>query len=461
MGASEEHGSCRIVDGEYVFEVMDFSQPTAESSAPLPEDFLRLVNPEAVGVWATTLDLEAVAGMGHAFIAELLGLPVEAVATELEYSVGTSLEEFLAPLKEGVTFYMLPISGATIPRFHAVVPLEDSAAYAESWTQLAEFLKAQGAEFVVVTDRPYRKTPVFSLKQVSEESPATDASGPLAGVAAMGIGVGTGLSFTVAILPDRALFGTSSSYVKREVRRILKEEGAEVVLHPLVENGLPCPAGVNYFGHLDWPEVVGSIYDTVTAFLPLIAGGADLPFDIDSLPATETITQYLSVTDIWSRAGESGTYTLKHSPIGFETGVSLAGALVFGVWSIQKTVSPGEDPAAVGGGESDPSTPVVEEPGAVPDLAAKKETRFTLQEVKLGLVIYKSENAGFPGALSDLLAPTVTYPRGFLNSDTLPADGWGNELQYAVAAGGAGYRLWSAGPDGVNNGGDGDDVPSS
>ena len=81
--------------------------------------------------------------------------------------------------------------------------------------------------------------------------------------------------------------------------------------------------------------------------------------------------------------------------------------------------------------------------------------------MKLGLVIYKSENAGFPGALSDLLAPTVTYPRGFLNSDTLPADGWGNELQYAAAPGGAGYRLWSAGPDGVNNGGDGDDVPSS
>ena len=456
MGASEKHGSCRIVDGEYVFEVMDFGRPAADNTAPLSEGFLSLVNSEAVGVWATTMDVEAVARTGHELIAELIDIPVDTIAMELEYSVGVSLEDLLAPLGEGIAFYMLPISGATIPRFHAVVQLEDSAAYEAAWTKLAEFLKTQGTEFVKVEDRPYRKTPVFSLKPLGDLGTPTDPTGPIAGLGSMGV---LSPAFTVAILPDRAVFGISSSYVKREVRRLLRAGDEEVALHPLAENGAPCPAGVNYFGHLDWPEVVGGIYDTVTAFLPLIADATAMPFDIDALPETETITQYFSVTTVWSRAGETGTYTLKRSPVGFETGFLLAGVLTVGVFSIQGGLFGGEEGTPVARAEPTPPLPVAETPDTNADNEARQKTRLTLQEVKLGLVIYKSEKGGFPSALESLLVPTQIYPRGFLNSDSLPSDGWGNSLQYVTQTEGAGYRLWSSGPDGVNNGGDGDDVP--
>jgi len=457
MGASEKHGSCRIVDGEYVFETMDMGQTATESTAPLSDDFLSLVNPEAVGVWATTLDTEAVTRTGHELIAELIDIPAETIAIELEYAVGASLEELLAPLGEGVAFYMLPISGATIPRFHAITKLEDSAAYEAAWTKLAEFLKTQGAEFVEVQDRPYRKIPVFSLKQTGSLGTPTDPTGPIAALGSMGV---MSPAFTVAILPDRAVFGISPSYVKREVRRLLKADDEEGTLHPLAENGAPCPAGVNYFGHLDWPAVVGGIYDTVTAFLPLIADATAMPVDIDALPETETITQYFSATNVWSRAGESGTYTLKRAPVGFETGIALAGVLTAGVFSIQSSFLGGDEGASVGA-EPTPSSPAVEDPSAGAEIAVRQETQLTLQQVKLGLVIYKSEKGGFPGALTDLLTPTQTYPRGFLRSNSLPLDGWGNPFQYATQTEGAGYRLWSPGPDGVNNDGAGDDVLSS
>ena len=41
------------------------------------------------------------------------------------------------------------------------------------------------------------------------------------------------------------------------------------------------------------------------------------------------------------------------------------------------------------------------------------------------------------------------------------ARGGGNRLRYVTQTEDAGYRLWSPGPDGVNNDGDGDDVLSS
>ena len=187
-------------------------------------------------------------------------------------------------------------------------------------------------------------------------------------------------------------------------------------------------------------------------------------YQVESPPETETITQYFSPTNVWSRPGDSGTYTLKRSPIGFETGAGLVGLVSAAVLGIQ------------GGGFGDregssgpiwvttPTLPTPEEAEAVPappaDLEQQADTRARLQEVKLGLVIYKSDKGNFPPALAELLAPTASYPRGFLNSDALPTDGWGNALHYATEAGGTSYRLWSAGPDGISNGGDGDDVPA-
>ena len=189
-----------------------------------------------------------------------------------------------------------------------------------------------------------------------------------------------------------------------------------------------------------------------------------MPFDVENLPETATITQHFSPTFVWSRPGESGTYTLKRSPVGFETGAGLAGLVTAAVFSLQ---GGGFD----GGGRSSRSfeelaeeaTPVVEveeEPAPPADLEQQADTRASLQQVKLGLVIYKSDKGSFPENLEELLAPTPTYPKGFLNTDSLPGDGWGNALHYAVEEGSGGYRLWSGGPDGANNGGEGDDVPA-
>ena len=465
MGASEGHGACRIVGGEYVIEGIDFRRPRVEGGKQLPADFLNLVNAEAVGVWATTFDAKELSEMVLETAATQTGLPTSTIEAEFEYSVGVSMEDLVAPLSDNAAFYMLPINGLTLPRIHCVVKLNDAAAYTEAWTKLSEFLKVQGGQYVEVEDRPYRKVPIFSLKSASTESAPSfgGGEGPLSGIASMGL---TNPALTVAILSDRAVFGLSSSYVKREVRRLLKEE--ESTPHPLAESGA-CPEGAEYFGHLDWPSVLGGIYDTAMAFLPLIADGGALPIDIDALPETEAITQHFSSARVWSKAEELGTYTIKRTPIGFD--LVLQGGLLAAPFFTQEgqaerafegdfEVEPGEAPT-VAEGEEEWVEIEKEESAEGPALEeALRRTRLALQEVKLGLVIYKSEGVGFPRTLEELLAPTQAYPKGFLNTDALPVDGWEGALIYVHNPEDGSYRLWSAGPDGINNEGAGDDLSS-
>ena len=276
----------------------------------------------------------------------------------------------------------------------------------------------------------------------------------LSGIASMGL---TNPAFTVAILPDRALFGLSSSYVKREVRRLLKEE--EAVAHPLAAGARPCPGGVDYFGHLDWPAVLGGIYDTAMAFLPLLGDSGALPFDVDALPETATITQYFSPAKVWSKPGEAGTYSVKRSSIGFE--IAVQGGLLAAPFAMPGAAGFGES-----GGESRGFSPREREevPKDVeeeedPNVEAQAETSSTLKEVKLALVIFKAENSALPETLEELSVPTASYPKGFL--EALPFDGWGRAFFYSSDKEAGSYRLWSAGADGVNNGGRGDDVVSS
>mgnify|MGYP002633133738 CR=1 FL=1 len=94
-----------------------------------------------------------------------------------------------------------------------------------------------------------------------------------------------------------------------------------------------------------------------------------------------------------------------------------------------------------------------------PNLEAKAETSSTLKEVKLALVMFKAENSALPETLEELAVPTANYPRAFI--EVLPFDGWGRAFFYSADKETGSYRLWSAGPDGVNNGGKGDDVVSS
>jgi hypothetical protein len=84
-----------------------------------------------------------------------------------------------------------------------------------------------------------------------------------------------------------------------------------------------------------------------------------------------------------------------------------------------------------------------------------------LREIKIAIVLFKSEHGRYPKELSELLKPTETFPEGFLEGGAVTPDGWGTAFHYSLSDDGTSFRIWSSGPDRVNQGGDGDDVDLS
>ena len=74
------------------------------------------------------------------------------------------------------------------------------------------------------------------------------------------------------------------------------------------------------------------------------------------------------------------------------------------------------------------------------------------------IAIYKLELGTYPESLSALLEPTPSFPNGFIGQATLPNDAWGRPFTYERSEDGTAYRMWSVGPNGVDEHGHGDDV---
>ena len=111
------------------------------------------------------------------------------------------------------------------------------------------------------------------------------------------------------------------------------------------------------------------------------------------------------------------------------------------------------------GESSEGSGPVaVAEPPEPAQAAQREATQASLRALRGGIGVYRAVNGGLPGALAELVATSESWPNGFLSSTSLPLDGWGSPFHFELAESGDAYRLWSAGPDGVDQGGEGDDV---
>jgi hypothetical protein len=90
--------------------------------------------------------------------------------------------------------------------------------------------------------------------------------------------------------------------------------------------------------------------------------------------------------------------------------------------------------------------------------AAIARTELTLVEVATRLEVFRIETGRYPRELAEMLAPTDNFPRGYLERDSVPLDGWERGLVYLPSTDGTSYSLWSLGEDGADQRGGGDDV---
>ncbi len=447
-GVIQERGRVRLIEGRFITETFsrELNGPDAKrfrGGGPVGPESLAMVPAEAVGVWATHLDKEGIHEFVLRSLAELTGSEPGDVMVTLEEEYGFRPDrDLIQPLGGRMVFYTMPFTGIGVPKMYVALELEDQEAFARGMEGLGNYLVDLGSGAIEFRSKPYRKQPFMSF------APGQDLEEATSGMKAQGVAAFVPfLSFSVAagVLEDRAILSLSSMYTKREMKRLLKEE-SEAYSFPT--DGVDLPEDALGLGRTDWGAILGGVYDSVLGFLPLIEQGLgeELPFSIEDLPSSALFSTYFLPTLSWDRRVEGGVYELSESSFGpevpalFTVGVSLA---LFG----SATTVQREDERLVVAEETEPHQG---------DFAASTER--SMKELKVVLVVYKSDVGRFPQGLEDLLEPTQNFPNGFLEGGRLPTDGWGQGFHYSTDERGAGYRLWSSGANGTDEAGEGDDV---
>jgi type II secretion system protein G len=87
-------------------------------------------------------------------------------------------------------------------------------------------------------------------------------------------------------------------------------------------------------------------------------------------------------------------------------------------------------------------------------------TRTNLEMVGRSLIQFKEETGHYPTVAQGLEALTDEHRRGSNLLRALPKDSWGKPFVYRVSveSNGESFLLYSVGPNGVDDGGSGDDI---
>jgi hypothetical protein len=175
----------------------------------------------------------------------------------------------------------------------------------------------------------------------------------------------------------------------------------------------------------------------------------DVPIDISALPSAEAITQHLFGTvSVSYRVGDHAHLTQSRGPFGPETAFVMGG-LVAGVAAMvayhQEQSAHGEHHAAATGKSR-----------AKGDPAKKMDADFA--DLGASITVYIITNNKPPASLDDLTKPAPPdYPKGYTQGQPLPIDPWGHAYAYSTD-GKDDYKIWSIGPNGIDEHGAGDDV---
>lgn len=413
---------------------------------PIPEGVWNFIPSESIGVFAASIDAPRLYDMILGIVQADLPSEHKTALMRIESKYGFDLrDDLFGALGSSAGGYLLPISGLlALPGFALVAELEDPERFQRGLEGVLRFLEDEAGGEFTVKYRPYRDAPLWYFSFTSNT--------PIP------------ISPSLCIVDGHLLATLSSTRAKKEIKRIQAlsdpslaeasddlDEDSEVSTGPRWHAARSlAPADATLVGYMDWAALFEGAYDGAKAALGLMGGGERVPFDITLLPETELLTRFHQPSIYWTRLIEDAVYSHSESSFGPETLLGLAGlggAAAIGARAMQNPTP--EPPVAepVSAAEPAPSPRELQE-----------ETRKTLRFLGTRLAVYKLESGRYPTELAALSAPTSNYPRGFLDGREVPVDAWQNPFSYSAEGDGGSYQLWSRGPDGVDQAGQGDDL---
>lgn len=414
----------RLVGSRFVTEVFS---PAGEGAAgasavALDPTWLSRLPADVVAFYSCAFDAAAISEGGRKLLA---ASGLEGSAEELETKVGFPLEQLFGRMGPGLLGYVLPLAGIGVPPTYLWIelrePAEFSAALEAFCAKLPELVPGASAE-----TRDYRpknaatgereRIPVTSIQL----PPGTVDLGPLS------------VSPSLAVVGDRLVLGTSAMSLKKELKRFFEEPATAA--GPPAELGIA--PGTRSVLWVDWGGLIEGVVEIVRGLGSLLSGFGELPFDPKALPNPQVFTRAMQPTVHTSRRVDGGILRRHEASFGPETWLAL-GATAYGLWTGQALAAPVTPPAPSAGAEVD-------------------ATAMRLADLRTGLAVFQLAAGSYPESLAELVVPTADYPQGFLEGASVPVDGWGRAFHYARGEGS--YILRSLGADGIDQGGDGDDV---
>jgi hypothetical protein len=436
---SSAAGAWRMqLDGER-FTTDWLSAPTGSDSllallgaAPAPRSSFAYVPSDAVGFFAAHLDATALRARVAQLFAGSEGADAASALAELESKYGFDLEDDVcANLSGGLAGYLLALNGIGLPNMGLVAELKDRAAFERGVRGLFNALAARESTEFTVKESKYRDAPMWTLNFAA-----------LAGDSQFAAFAPTP---TLSIVGERVFITLTSLRAKKEIKAALAgEQGAHVV----AQDAAQFSAEAGYAGWMDWATTLDSLYTTARSAAAMFGGQLPLPIDVGQLmtampESASVFTRFYTPTKLSLRAVD-GRYLMRwDSSFGPETWLGLV-ALGLGV--------------SVSGEAAFEATEPETAPANEQDEAARQATIDQLAAVSTRIAVFKLDQGRLPESLEELAKPTANYPRGFLEGLGSLQDAWGAPLLFARASDGASYRLWSAGPDGIDGDGQGDDL---
>ena len=186
----------------------------------------------------------------------------------------------------------------------------------------------------------------------------------------------------------------------------------------------------------------GTQYQQLAGMAAMIPGMSALPVNMSKLPTESSISKHLAESFGGTYRTEEGLDVSK-SVSQFQMGDFLPLLLIGGAIYAGSELGISVEEMVV---EADPSEVVQDD----------------LRELKASITVFKISEGGYPDALDDLLRPLADFPGGAYPHEALPSDPWGNAYRFAMETHPKRNKLlpklWSVGPNGVDENGEGDDI---
>ncbi len=400
----------------------------------LSPESMSLVHPEAIAGGVVSLDADRIS----AWIRQKEEENESNDLAQVQQAYGFHpVDDLIEPLGGAMAWSLNGNFGISAPPFQIAAEVRDAEALRRGIAGLARLMADDSGEMATITSKPYRG---FDVTTVKFNGDAFEGSGMPMNPADM-------VQPTFVVLEDRVVMTLNSIQAKREIKRVIK---GNAELNPLLASDAIPDGGAGDIGFANWIEVVGRLYSAGKSFAPMMMGqmdGAAADLDLTALPNAELFTRHFSTSYNWKRVAQDGMQYYGESSFGLE-GNALPLAFLASVGGFMTASNAQPVPLAIASGVPGPAVEVENGP---------ERAQANIATLQAAVSQFQTNNGGrLPENLS------VLFMKDSSGNQYVPGtnmvDPWGNEYLYWVSDDRSHFAIWSAGSNGVDDSGEGDDI---